>query len=138
VVKSSSKKGHQNVKKNKSSGSNSTGSSSKKISFEEMSNNDTGSSIPRKRKRRSESSLIEEFKKAKPPTFDGEIKKREVEGWLLGLKKHFRVHNYSENTKARIAIFNLNGGASIRWEDLKELKGLKESKLTWRQFEKYF
>jgi hypothetical protein len=43
-----------------------------------------------------------------------------------------------KNTKAKIAIFNLNGGASIWWEDLKEVKGLKESKLTWKQFEKYF
>jgi hypothetical protein len=48
------------------------------------------------------------------------------------------VHNYSENTKARIVVFNLNGGASIWWEYLKEIKGLKESKLTWKQFEKYF
>jgi hypothetical protein len=48
------------------------------------------------------------------------------------------VHNYSENTKARISIFNLNGGASIWWEDLKEIKVLKEIKLTWKQFEKYF
>jgi hypothetical protein len=43
-----------------------------------------------------------------------------------------------ENTKENISIFNLNGGASIWWEDLKEVKGLKESKLTWKQFEKYF
>jgi hypothetical protein len=35
-----------------------------------------------------------------------------------------------ENTKAKITIFNLNGGSSIWWEDLKEVKGLKESKLT--------
>jgi hypothetical protein len=48
------------------------------------------------------------------------------------------VHNYSENTKARIAIFNSNGGASIWWEDLKEIKRLKERKMTWKQFEKYF
>jgi hypothetical protein len=32
----------------------------------------------------------------------------------------------------------MNGGYSIWWEYLKEIKGLKESKLTWRQFEKYF
>jgi len=32
----------------------------------------------------------------------------------------------------------MNGGASIWWEDLREVKGLKESKLTWKQFEKYF
>ena len=43
----------------------------------------------------------EEFKKVKPPTFDGEIKKgEEQEAWILGLKKYFRVHNYLENLKA--------------------------------------
>jgi hypothetical protein len=35
-------------------------------------------------------------------------------------------------------MFNLNGGASIWWEDLKEIKRIKERKLTWKQFEKYF
>jgi len=48
------------------------------------------------------------------------------------------VHNYLENTKEKISIFNLNGKDSIWWEDLKELKGLKERKLTWKQLKKYF
>jgi hypothetical protein len=56
----------------------------------------------------------------------------------LGLKKYFLVHNYSENTREWISIFNLNRGASIWWEDLKEVKGLKERELTWKKFEKYF
>jgi hypothetical protein len=108
--------------------------------YRRLSNSETGSSVPKKKKKRhSKSSLTEEFKKEKPPTFDGEIKKgEEAEAWLLGLKKYFRVHNYSENTKENISIFNLNGGASIWWEDLKNVKGIKESKLTWKQFEKYF
>jgi hypothetical protein len=81
----------------------------------------------------------EESKKAKLPTFDGEIEKgEEVEAWLFGLKKYFQVHNYSKNTKARISIFNLNEGASIWWEDMREIKALKESRLTWKQFERYF
>lgn len=83
--------------------------------------------------------MTKEFKKAKSPTFDGEIKKgEEAKAWLFSLKKYFRVHNYSDNTKARIAVFNLNGGASICWEDLKEIKMIKESKLTWKQFERHF
>jgi hypothetical protein len=106
----------------------------------EFSSSGIESSVSKKKKRNNyQSSLIEEFKKANIPTFDGEIKKgEEVEAWLFGLKKYFWVHNYSKNTKARITIFNLNGGASIWWEDLKEIKGLKETKLTWKQFEKYF
>jgi hypothetical protein len=67
----------------------------------------------------------------KIPTFDGEIKKgEEAKAWLLGLRMSFPVHNYSENTKENIAIFNLNGGASIWWEYLKDVKGLKEIKIT--------
>jgi hypothetical protein len=42
----------------------------------------------------------EEFKKAKTPNFDEEIKKwEEEETWILGLKKYFIFHNYSENFK---------------------------------------
>jgi hypothetical protein len=49
-----------------------------------LSNSETGSSVPKKKKKRhSQSSLTEEFKKEKPPTFDGEIKKGE-EGRGLG------------------------------------------------------
>jgi hypothetical protein len=40
--------------------------------------------------------------------------------------------------KEKVAIFNLNGGSSIWWEDLKNINGLKESNLTWKQFENYF
>jgi hypothetical protein len=57
---------------------------------------------------------------------------------MLHLKNYFRVHDYSENLKARIAIFNLNGKASIWWEDLKNVKGIHEEDLSWKQFEKHF
>jgi hypothetical protein len=51
-------------------------SSSGKATAKEPSNRDTGSSVPRKNKKRhSQIYLIEYFKKDKPPTFDGEIKK---------------------------------------------------------------
>jgi hypothetical protein len=61
------------------------------IFSEELSNNDTISSFPKKkRKIHSNISLTKEYRKAKPPTFDREMKKREeVEAWLLGLKKYF-------------------------------------------------
>jgi hypothetical protein len=92
-----------------------------------------------KKQKTSKSHKFEEFRKAKPPSFDGEIKKgEEAEAWLLGLKKYFRVHDFSENLKARVATFNLNGKASIWWEDLKNMKGVREEDLSWKQFEKYF
>jgi hypothetical protein len=40
--------------------------------------------------------------------------------------------------KARVATFNLNVKASIWWEDLKNVKGVREEDLSWERFEKYF
>jgi hypothetical protein len=82
---------------------------------------------------------LKNLKNSKPPSFNGEIKKgEEEEAWLLGLKKYFRVHEFSENMKARVATFNLNGKVSIWWEYLKNMKGLHEEDLSWEWFEKYF
>jgi hypothetical protein len=49
----------------------------------------------------------------------------------IRIEEVFPVHNYSGNMKARVATFNLTGGASIWWEDLKNVKGItkKESDL---------
>jgi hypothetical protein len=83
--------------------------------------------------------LTEEFKNDKSPTFDAEIKKgEESEACFFGLMNYFHVYNYFDNNMARITIFNLNGGGSIWWEDLKDIKGSKERKLSWKKFEKYF
>jgi hypothetical protein len=66
--------------------------------LENSSNNRTSSYSRRKQKKQKTSNghKFEEFRKAKPPSFDGEIKKgEEEEAWLLGLKKYFRVHDFS-------------------------------------------
>lgn len=92
-----------------------------------------------KKRRLHKGNSYDEFRKIKFPTFDGEVKTRqEAESWLLGMKKHFWIRDYSENEKARIAIFNLNGRASIWWEHLSQMKGINEKRLIWRKFEKYF
>jgi hypothetical protein len=78
----------------------------------------TSSHSRRKQKKRKHSKIhnLEEFKKAKPPSFNGEIKRgEEAKAWLLGLKNYFRVHDFLENLKALVATFNLNGKASIWW-----------------------
>ena len=57
-----------------------------------------------------------EFKKIKPPTFNGETEKgEEVKSWLSGMKKYFQIDNYSNQLKARMAIYNLMGKADIWW-----------------------
>ena len=62
----------------------------------EESSRDTSSySRKRKRRRYHRDRSQDEFKKAKPPTFDGEIKTRqEAEAWLLGTKKYFQVRDF--------------------------------------------
>jgi hypothetical protein len=120
----------------------SSDSSEKEASDSEGSSSSRTSSYPRRKQKKQKSSKgrkFEEFRKAKPPSFDGEIKKgEEVEAWLLVLKKYFRVHDFSENMKAQVATFNLNGKASIWWEDLKNMKGVREEDLSWERFEKHF
>ena len=68
---------------------------------EESSGDSSSSSHKRKRKRHHRDCSQDEFKKARPPTFDGEIKMgQEAEAWLLGIMKYFQVQDYSGNMKA--------------------------------------
>ena len=71
-------------------------------------------SCENQRRRHYQNHSRDEFKEARPPTFNGEIKNgQEVEAWLLGMRKYFQVQDYSGNMKARVAIFNLTGRESI-------------------------
>jgi hypothetical protein len=137
TMRSTSKKAQHGAKRHLSEES----SGEETDNSKESSSSKTSSHSRKKIKKRkhSKSRDLEEFKKSEPPTFDAEIKKgEEAEVWLLGLKKYLRVHDYSENLKVRITIFNLNGKASILCEDLRNVKGIHEKDLSWKQFEKYF
>ena len=50
------------------------------------------------------------------------------------MKKYFRIHEYSSNEKAIIDIYNLNGGASIWWEHLMQVKGIEERRMNLKGF----
>ena len=66
--------------------------------------------------------MLDDFKKVKPPKFDGEMKKsQDAEAWILGIRILFRLHDYSENMKARIATFSLKGKADIWCKDVKNV-----------------
>jgi hypothetical protein len=110
-------------------------SSEKEAGDSEGSSSSRTSPYPQRKQKKQKSSKgrkFEEFRKAKPPSFDGEINKgEEVEAWLLGPKKYFRGHDFLENITARVATFNLNGKASIWWEDLKNMKWVREEDLSW-------
>lgn len=54
------------------------------------------------------------------------------------MKNFFRLHDYSENMKARVATFNLKGKEEIWWEYVKNVKGIHEEYLTWNEFEWLF
>ena len=83
--------------------------------------------------------LPEEFKKVRPPTFDGDIKKLEdAQAWLLRMKKFFIFHSYSQNMKAKIATFNLKGKEDIWWEDVNNVKGIQEEDFIWDDFQRIF
>ena len=66
------------------------------------------------------------------------VTSQEAEAWILGMKKYFQIHDYSRNERDRINIYNLNGRASIWWENLMQVKGVKERLVRWDQFKKYF
>ena len=77
----------------------------------------SSSSHENKRKRHYKNHSHDEFKKSRPPTFNGEINNgQEAKAWLLGMRKYFQFQDYSRNMKARVAIFNLTGRSSIWWE----------------------
>ena len=65
-------------------------------------------------------------------------KSQDAEVWLLGMRKFFRLHDYSENMKVRISLFSLKGKSYIWWEDVKNVKDIHEHDLTWHAFERIF
>lgn len=72
-----------------------------------------------------------EFKKIKPPIFNGEIETRER--WKLGFLE-------CKNTlrQARMTIYNLTEKEDIWWQDMERVKNIKECKITWNTFKRYF
>ena len=50
------------------------------------------------------------------------------------MKKYFQIYNYSNQLKARMAIYNLIGKDDIWWQDLKRVKGIREKNINWSTF----
>ena len=60
----------------------------------------------KKRKYKPYEEISGEFKKIKPPTFNGETKKgEEAKSWLSKMNKYFQIYNYSNQLKARMAVY---------------------------------
>ena len=93
----------------------------------------------RKRKFKPYEEILGEFKKIKPPNFNGETEKgEESEAWMSRMNKYFQIYNYSSQLKERMAFYNLTGKAYIWWQDLKRVKGIREKNINWSTFKKYF
>ena len=60
------------------------------------------------------------------------------EEWLLGMSKYLRVHNYSIEIKAHLAIYILNGKVARWWRDLKHTKKEELREIWWSKFRKIF
>ena len=54
------------------------------------------------------------------------------------MRNFFKLHDHSENMKARVATFSLKGKVDIWWEDVKNVKEIHEEYLTWHKFERIF
>ena len=51
--------------------------------------------------------------------------------WILRMKMYFIIHDYSINENSIISIYNINGTTSIWWENLMQVKGIKERRIIW-------
>jgi len=82
---------------------------------------------PSRRRKYRKDELQGELKKVKPPRFRGDNEKGEyVEAWLLGMRKYFHIYNYSSKMEANIVIRQLQGQASIWWEQPARVRRLEE------------
>ena len=99
----------------------------------------SSSSHKNKRRRHYQNYSRDEFRKEKPPTFNGDVKTgQEAEAWILGIRTYFQLQDYFGNMKARVAILNMTGREYIWWEHFRKLKNINERKIVWKQFHKYF
>jgi hypothetical protein len=108
-------------------------------SFRRAHSSSTPSPVRKHKRRTMVDELLGEMNKIKLPTFDGEHKKDEdAETWLLGMRKHFHLHNYFVQAEGRIAIYHLKGKASMWWDLYVQVQHIDEKKVTWREFKRYF
>ena len=77
-----------------------------------------------------------EFRKIKPPTFDGEAEEV-VEAWLININKYLQVYEYSSNLEAKLVIYQLREKATLWWKEVKNVRSIDEHDITWELFQQY-
>jgi len=109
-------------KKKKLDVSDSESNSSSDKNTRDTESNENYDSKPKKKKYKPYEEISGEFKKIKPPIFNGEIEKgEEVEAWLSGMNKYFQIYNYSDKLKNGMVIYNLIEKVDIWWQDVKRV-----------------
>jgi hypothetical protein len=97
------------------------------------------SPVIHQRRKQEIDSLQGELRKLKPTSLDGEREREDdVEAQFLGLWRYFQLHNYSSNLEAKISTYNLHGKVEMWWGQMKQVEHVNESRITWKQFKKYF
>ena len=61
-----------------------------------------------------------------------------MEAWLLNMIKYFQVYEYERNLKVRLAIYQLQGMATLWWEETKMVYAIDEKIVTWEDFQVKF
>jgi len=54
------------------------------------------------------------------------------------MNKYFQLYKYDFNLKARLPIVQLQGKATLWWEEVKTVHGVNEKNITWEKFYKFF
>ena len=78
-----------------------------------------------------------EFRKIKPPSYDGE-KEEDAEAWLLNMIKYFQVYEYESNLKVILVVYQLQGKATLWWEETKMVHAIDEKIVTWEYLQVKF
>ena len=61
-----------------------------------------------------------------------------MEALLLNMVKCFQVYEYRSNLKARLVAYQLQGKATIWWEETKIIHVLDEKTVSWEEFQEKF
>jgi hypothetical protein len=54
------------------------------------------------------------------------------------MTKYFQLQNYYSHAEQNFLIYQLKGKASIWWDQLVQVKHIKEKNITWKEFKNYF
>ena len=77
-----------------------------------------------------------EFKKLRPPMFDGESEETS-KAWLLNIKRYFQLYRYDDNLRACLAIFPLSKKDALWWQEAKSVNNIRSKELSWKVFKSY-